>query len=109
MDDHQRTRMLIETPSGKELSVESLLVLDVDATELFEGESRDWRYCVDHAPWQRPDQAVCEFMIYVGWEDGSGYFDDLRRRMREYGCSEDLLTLLDLARETRVVWLMLHA
>lgn len=109
LDEPEAPRMLIETPSGKKLPVDPLLLLDVDASELFEDESRDWQYCVKHAPWQRPDQAVCEFIIYIGWEDGDQYSDDLCHRMKEFGCSVELLALIELAREKRAVWLMLHA
>jgi arylamine N-acetyltransferase len=101
--------MTLETPSERRLPVEPLLLLDVDATELFDGESRDWQYCVEHAPWQRPDEAVCEFMLYTWRDDAGQYFTENIRAMTKYGCSKDLIALVRLARERHAAWLMLHA
>jgi hypothetical protein len=97
----------IETPSGHRLTVEPLLLLDVDATDLFDGESIDWKYCVENASFAHKD--ACEFILYIGWEADSEEFDDKIREMTSYGCSEDLIALVKMANTQQASCLMLHA
>ena len=103
----QRKTETIELPSGPRASVETLTIIDVDATDLFADESKDWRYCAENASFQHKE--ACEFMLYVGFEDD----EDFERRLREMKAhgdvSDDLLTLMRLARDQQATWLMLHA
>lgn len=97
----------IEVTADRRLAVEPLLILDVDATELFAGESTDWLYCVEHAPWQHVE--ACEFMLYTWRDDSAQYYEQKIREMAEYGCSETLIALVRTARRRQAAWLMLHA
>jgi hypothetical protein len=107
MEKSNSSSLHITTPSGIILPAESLLIIDVDVTQLFEGESLDWKYCVDNAPWQHNE--ACEFLLYTWRDDSEVYFVEKIREMTEYGCSEDLIALVQMARKRHAAWLMLHA
>jgi hypothetical protein len=97
----------IELPSGARTTVETLSIMDIDATDLLADESEDWHYCMESASFYHKE--ACEFMIYIGFEDDED-FEDRMREMKAYGDgSEDLRALMRLAREKHAAWLMLHA
>jgi len=85
-------------------SPEELRLLDVDATDLFEDESPDWKYCIEYAAFSHRE--ACEFMLYIGDTKNA---EVLRAHMNTSGCSQDFLALVELATNRKAVWLMLHA
>ena len=85
---------------------ERLIMLDVDATDLFANESPDWNYCIEQAPFSHKE--ACEFMLYIGYEDDET-FEDRLHEMREYDeVSDKLIELMKIARQQKAAWLMLH-
>ncbi len=88
-------------------SSDRLLMLDVDATDLFANESPDWRYCVENASFSHRE--ACEFIIHIGMDDDETFEERLREMHAYDECSEDFLELMRIARQQKAVWLMLHA
>ena len=88
-------------------TTELLLVLDVDASDLFEDESPDWHFCMERASFVHND--ACEFMLYIGFEDEETFEDRLRDMLVYDECSEDLLELMRTARVRGATWILLHA
>ena len=86
---------------------ERLIILDVDATDLFANESPDWNYCVEQAPFSHIE--ACEFMLYIGYEDDETFEERLREMHAYDGVSDNLIELMKIARQKKAVWLMLHA
>ena len=90
--------------TNEQVPAEEPKLLDVDASDLFEDESPDWKYCIEHATFSHRE--ACEFMLYIG-DDTSA--EVLRAHMSTNGCSQDFLALVELATKRKAVWLMLHA
>lgn len=98
--------MRIKISNGRELTVAPLLVLDVDASGLFENESVDWKYCVERASFQHSE--ACEFLLHVPADEES--LEEQLREMIAYDeCSEDLVDVFRAAWECRAAWILLHS
>ncbi len=52
---------------------------------------------------------ACELLLYVGFEDDEDFENRLREMKAQGDVSDDLLTLMRLARDRHATWLMLHA
>jgi hypothetical protein len=98
--------MNTKTTSDREFTITPLLVLDIDASDLFENDSLDWQYCIEHAAFSHRE--ACEFLLHVPSDEEA--LEELLREMIAYDdCSEDLVDLVRAAWECRAAWLLLHA
>jgi hypothetical protein len=95
-------KITIQTNSGKNFKVEPRLSLTIDATNL---DEHSWQYAKDHAQLQRLD-GKHELGLYIG--NNTEHLDELVRNIIEYGCSQDLVELIELCWNHHVTWLMLY-
>jgi hypothetical protein len=71
---------------------------EIEATEMFEDESADWRYCVKEATFAHTSPDACEFIFHIGdpldrrlEAPGDSYADHRVEEMRAFGCSEEFV------------------
>ncbi len=72
------------------------ILAEVDATELFAGESINWKYCAEHATFVHRD--ACKFILHIGMRS-ENYADTIIAEMREYGCTPDFIEAYTEARD----------
>ena len=96
--------LTIRTPSGKKLDANIGLMLEVDVISL---SKEDWHFCEDHAVFYRLDDAFHEVVLYLGGPDERDS-DELMERLGDYGCPEDLKSLVETAVRLGAAWLLIH-
>jgi hypothetical protein len=98
-----------ETGSYKYGTRFSVLV-EVEASDLFDGENVNWRYCVDHATFVHHDKDACEFILHIGGGPGSeSYADDIIAEMTAYGCTPAFIDAYTEARDAGALRVLFHA
>lgn len=83
-------------------------ILEVDATELFEGESVDWLFCVRRATFVHRDADACEFILYIGDPEEGAYWEQYLAEMEAFGCTQVFRELYRHAKELGVRRLLLY-
>jgi hypothetical protein len=73
------------------------VLAEIDVPELFENESVNWRWCVQHANYQH--RFACEFIIYIG-PASEDYADNVMADMKSYGCTSAFVEAYEGARES---------
>lgn len=61
-------------------------IADIEATEFFEDESINWRYCMCHATFSHRE--ACEFIIHAGDPE---FVENRVDEMKDFGCTEDFI------------------
>jgi hypothetical protein len=87
---------------------------EVEASDLFEGENVNWRYCLRHATFQHKDETACEFILHIGsdlmWDgDSPPYWQSTVEEMRQFGCSESFVGAYLAAKEIGAVRVLFYA
>jgi len=79
-------------------------LVSINASELFDGDNINWRYCNEHAPF--PHRDACEFIMYCADEE------DVNRRieeMRAFGCTEAFITTYAAAHRMHATYVQFYA
>ena len=69
--------------------MEILKMAEIDAHELFEDDSFDWKYCMNFATFHHADNDSCEFILYLSKDNE--IFKETVENMKECGCSEEFM------------------
>lgn len=72
---------------------------EIDATELFENENVNWKFCIQEATFSHRE--ACEFVLHYGEreDDDPPYGERYAERMREAGCTDEFVqAFLDAGR-----------
>ena len=85
------------------------ILVQIDATDLFENENANWQWCVDNATFAHHD--ACEFIVHIGHEPDA---DDspFRRtvaRMADFGCTDEFLLACREAAGLGASWVLFYA
>lgn len=85
------------------------ILVEIDATDLFEGENTNWHWCVDNATLAHRD--ACEFVLHVG-HDPDADDSPFRRtiaRLAESGCTDEFLLACRDAARLGAAWVLFYA
>ena len=89
------------------------ILSEVDATELFEGDNINWKYCVEHATFVHQDDDACEFILHIGGEaessDDVSYAETVIAEMKEYGCTPAFIEAYTEARDAGALRVLFHS
>lgn len=85
-----------------------VLMMEYNVGELFDNDSPNWKYCVEHASFAHKDEDACEFMLYLEPDDET-VFEMKFQEMNKAGCSAQFMNVVNEARKTGAVWLLLYA
>jgi hypothetical protein len=75
------------------------VMVEVDASDLFEGDNVNWQYCNDHSSFIHKDEDACEYILHVGSDEDGDVVKNTVSKMTEYGCTPEFIeTYRELAR-----------